>query len=307
MCSQTPHLDKLVALLANEKLPESDRLRVEAAIVRYKEWITAIENVTGDSPTEIINQMVALLNEYKLYIEVELIFDSKQDFLYRQKGQLKLDNTINEEFLPRLIIPKIIPEIRGKAVNIGPISSYSAVYFASSLDAIQVGGGLNIRVKDQDFAISKKLYLKASHSPDFKEEDCILKETNLAYIAAECKTNLDKTMFQEACATAHDLKSAVSGAKYYLLAEWLDMTPLSTAPTDIDEVLILRKAKRINSNVRSAYSSFTGRQENRESYINYLRTHPFRPEVYERFVSHIRKLFTNEVLVEDDVLKLGYF
>ena len=53
-------------------------------------------------------------------------------------------------------------------------------------------------------------------------------------------------MFQEACATAHDVKAAVSGASYYLLCEWLDMTPLSTAPTDIDEILLLRKAKRIN-------------------------------------------------------------
>src|SRR5258707_5790168 len=52
----------------------------------------------------------------------------------------------------------------------------------------------------------------------------------------------DKTMFQEACATAHDTKSAVAGAKYYLLCEWLDMTPVSTAPTDID-----RKSTRLNS------------------------------------------------------------
>jgi hypothetical protein len=47
-------------------------------------------------------------------------------------------------------------------------------------------------------------------------------------VVSECKTNLDKTMFQGACATAHDVKSSVSGARYYLLAEWLDMTPVST-------------------------------------------------------------------------------
>ena len=36
----------------------------------------------------------------KYYIDVDLIFDSPEDFLYRQKGQLKLDNTVIEEFLP---------------------------------------------------------------------------------------------------------------------------------------------------------------------------------------------------------------
>lgn len=48
-------------------------------------------------------------------------------------------------------------------------------------------------------------------------------ETHIAYVAAECKTNLDKTMFQEAAATALDVKSAVPGANYYLLCEWLDI------------------------------------------------------------------------------------
>lgn len=52
------------------------------------------------------------------------------------------------------------------------------------------------------------------------------RETNIAYLACECKTNLDKTMFQEASATALDLKSTVPSAKYLLLCEWLDMTPI---------------------------------------------------------------------------------
>ena len=42
--------------------------------------------------------MVGLLNEYKQYIDLNVIFDSDNNFLYRQKGQLKLDNTVIEEF-----------------------------------------------------------------------------------------------------------------------------------------------------------------------------------------------------------------
>ncbi len=93
------------------------------------------------------------------------------------------------------------------------------------------------------------------------------KETHIGFVVAECKTNLDKTMFQEACATAHDVKAAVSGARYYLLCEWLDMTPLSTAPTDINEILLLRKAKRINSNVRSKYAISRGGRRIGSAYV----------------------------------------
>jgi hypothetical protein len=114
-------------------------------------------------------------------------------------------------------------------------------------------------------------------------------------------------MFQEACATASDVKSAVTGARYFLLCEWLDMTPVSTAPTDIDEVIILRKAKRINSNIREAYGSFAGRQAGRAAYIEHLASHPFSVEMFVRFVEHIARVMRSEALVEDDVLDTGHF
>lgn len=84
--------------------------------------------------------------------------------------------------------------------------------------------------------------MKASYRHDFEPEDTLTLSANLGYVLAELKTNLDKTMFQEASATAHDVKQAVPGAKYYLLCDFLDMTPISTATTDIDEILITRKA-----------------------------------------------------------------
>lgn len=304
MTFPTPHLEKLSAALVNEKLPAADAPRIERAIEVYHKWIAELDALTG-APDEILERAVALLNEYKLYIDVELIFDSEEDFLYRQKGQLKLDNSIIEEFLPRLIRPNIIPEIGEMELLIGPQSCFSSVYFSSSLDALQPGGGLSIRIKDQDFAISKPLYLRASHSKAFT--DSVEVETYIAYIAAECKTNLDKTMFQEAVATAHDVKSSVSGAKYFLLCEWLDMTPLSTAPTDIDEVIILRKAKRLPSSVRKEFSTSAKRKGARAAYVRYLSENPFRVEMFQRLINHVRVLLRNDAPVESDVLELGYF
>jgi hypothetical protein len=190
-------------------------------------------------------------------------------------------------------------------VNIGPVGAFASTWFDSSLIKPETAGGFKIRSKDQDFAISRPLYLKASHFPDF--QDSVEQMTNLAYIAAECKTNLDKTMFQEACATARDLKTAIPTAKYFLLCEWLDMKPISSTTTPIDETLILRKAKRISSNIRNSFSTFEGRQMAMPSYIDYLNEHPYRVEVFERFIGYIQKLLKIEVLDEDTVLERGYF
>jgi hypothetical protein len=305
MTYPTPHFEKLGATLANDKLPRSDRPRVEAAIDRYNGWIAALDSVTGPAD-QVVSTMVALLNEYRNYIDVDLVFDSDEDFLYRQKGQLKLDNSVIEEFLPRLIgHAGILPELSPIGAVLGPIPSFGATYFNSSLDALRPGGGLAIKTKNQDFAIAKPLFLRASHRADFSES--VTQQTYISYVAAECKTNLDKTMFQEACATAHDTKSAVAGARYYLLCEWLDMSPQSTAPTDIDEIIILRKAKRLNSNVRTHYSSARNRQRLRGEYLGFLQANPFRVEMFQRFIRHIRELILNEQPVETSVLQVGYF
>ena len=157
---------------------------------------------------------------------------------------------------------------------------------------------------DQDFAISRELFLRASYDSSFS---CSTEQTAfLAYMAAEMKTKLDKTMFQEACTTAYDVKTVVAGAKYILMCEWLDMTPLSIAATDVDEVLILR-GKRLGSQIRRHYASFDGRQAHRDDYLQYLLSNPFRPEVLRRFINHMLGAFGNDEPVEEDVLARGYF
>lgn len=298
----TPHLDKLNASLQNDKMPDYELPRLRAAIERYQQWINHMGEVTGNR-AEIVESLVGLFNDYKFYIDFDLIFSSEDDFLYRQKGQLKLDNTVIEEFLPHLV-SKAFPELQ-ESMNFGPTKCFSAAYFQSTLQHQTNGGGLSIRTKDQDFAISKKLYIKTSHTDNFERFDSV--EAYLGYVTAECKTNLDKTMFQEATATAHDVKSAAPGAKYFLLCEWLDMTPVSTAPTDIDEVLIMRKAKRISSNVRSTFSNRAGRIEKSDWYRGFLLTNPFALDVFQRFIGHIESLINNEDPVEANVLEDGFF
>ena len=298
----TPHGDKLVALLSNQKLPKSDASRVERAVKRYMCWITKLQNSVGSSDNSI-TAMISLLNEYKRYIDLEVIFDSENDFLYRQKGQLKLDNSIIEEFLPILVIKTLKDSIQHLQLSFGPTRTFSSLRFEEDMRKAQRGGGINVRSKDQDFAISRKLFIRTSHHPDFA--DAVTLESNIAYIASEIKTNLDKTMFQEAAATALDLKSVVPGARYYLLCEWLDMTPISTATTAIDEILILRRAKRLPSNIRSGFAASAGRRASRKQYQDYLIDHPLSPQPFVRLLAHIKGLISQ--CSEEDVVTRGYF
>lgn len=203
-----------------------------------------------------------------------------------------------------MIRRQIIPELP-EDLAIGPAGCFSSLYFASRIDKNLSGGGPRIRTKDQDFAIGRRLFIRTSHDSEFTDE--AERETNIAYLAAEIKTNLDKTMFQEAAATAHDVKTAVAGAEYYLLCEWLDMTPVSTVGTDIDEVLILRGARRLPAHVRQHFATSPGRRAHREEYADFLRSHPLRTDVFWRLVERIRALLIGEEPVEADVLRDGFF
>lgn len=302
------HGEKIVAVIESDKVPKTDIPRLEKALGVYDKWVKDLNSVEANTLDELVIKMVSILSDYKYYIDVNLIFDSPNDFLYRQKGQLKLDNTVMEEFLP-IFVTRCLKKAFGTVdIIIGSqIPTFSSVYFQSSLSTPEIGGGISIKTKDQDFSMSRPLYLKSSYSPNFEEQETITLTTHLGYVLAELKTNLDKTMFQEGSATAHDVKQAVTGAKYYLLCDWLDMTPISTTTTDIDEILLVRKAKRINSNVRKSYSTFAGRQEGRKWYTEYLRNHPYAPDVFQRFVNHIISQMKNEDLIEESVLDVGYF
>lgn len=302
------HGEKIVSAIQSNKMPVKDVPRLEMALQRYDEWIEKLKGINAETVDELVEKLVTELNTYKNYIDINLIFDSEEDFLYRQKGQLKLDNTVIEEFMP-IFVKKCVEKVEENCdIEISSqIPTFSSVYFASSLSNPNIGGGINIKTKDQDFSMSRKLYLQSSYDPQFNPEKRVKLETHLGYVLAEMKTNLDKTMFQEASATAHDIKQAVTGAKYYLLCDYLDMTPISTTTTDIDEILILRKAKRISSNIRKEFSTKIGREKWRPWYTEYLMNNPYSVDMFKRFINHIFSQMSNEELIEESVLEVGYF
>lgn len=303
-----PHYGKLVALAQNRKLPEVDRPRVAQALERYTAWVALMDGLQAEGEA-LLRALVDSLNQYKRSIEIDLIYDSPADFLYRQKGQHKVDNSVLEEFLPRLADTRLVPGLsRLKSCTSGPQGAFAAFVFAGSVHALLSEGGIFIKQKDQDYALSKKVYLKASTDPGFNGNDTLSTVLNVAYLAAECKTNLDKTMFNEGLETARSLKQAVAGSRYLLLCEWLDMGPIDTSSTDIEEVIILRKAKRLGAGFREGLATVAGRLAARDQFVTYYDANPFRIECFARIVEHMKSVYPeNAELDEQTVLQRGYF
>jgi hypothetical protein len=69
-------------------------------------------------------------------------------------------------------------------------------------------------------------------------------------LAAECKVNFDKTMFQASAGSAMSLKQGCPVSKYFVLVEYLDMQPEYCPLSGIDNIFLLRHAKRLPSDKR---------------------------------------------------------
>ncbi|WYL95903.1 MAG: Bpu10I family restriction endonuclease [Gloeotrichia echinulata IR180] len=299
------HRDKLNKLLENPKLPSEDIPKVKEAIDKYHEWTNELDasKLEGE---ELLKYLVTKLNEYKNFVDINLIFDSKQDFLYRQKGQLKIDNSILEEFLPRLFDERLVPGFkRVENIECGSKTTFAGLSFESPFLSLSEGG-VFIKFKNQDFSVSKSHIITITENPPGL--DVFTTKIEVSYFATEIKTNLDKTMFQEASQTASELKRAVSGCKYILICEWLDMSPINTKLTSIDEVIILRKAKRLSSSIRNEFSNVNGRLSNRSTYVKNIEENPLTLDCFQRLIFHLNECFPDSKNEQVDIiLKRGYF
>ncbi|MBI4566924.1 MAG: Bpu10I family restriction endonuclease [Planctomycetes bacterium] len=258
----TPHLDKLEAAIRNPKCEREDVLLLEAAKERYQTWKSAITAAAGTGKPRVI-EMTRLLNEYKDFLEVELIAARGSAFVKRQKGQLKLDNSVLEEFLIDLTQPTILTGLPDFPLTVGPNTAFMSLSFAPpALRALNEAPVVALKVKDQDFIIGKEIHYRFSPDPAFAADKTTTGSLSLAVLAAETKVNLDKTMFQEAAGTASRLKQGCPYSQYYILNEYLDMEAEDCRLTAIDNVFLLRHAKRLPFEKRSALAEVRRQHEN---------------------------------------------
>jgi hypothetical protein len=85
------------------------------------------------------------------------------------------------------------------------------------------------------------------------------------------------------------------------------MTPVSIVSTQIDDVLIVRKAKRISSNVRQEYRSAEARRKHRQAYVDFLESAQYYADVFQRMIDKIQAVVDDTDPQADRVLKQGHF
>ena len=273
---KAPHKDKLTAAINNPKCRQDIPLLNEA-LTHYKTWSSRL-TALHSSGKDWVLEATGLLNEYKDFLEVDLIAAKGSDLLKRQKGQLKLDNSILEEFLIHLVNPHVLAGLPSFDLETGPHTAFMTFAFRP----VSIGSLVNkpeivLKSKDQDFTIGKTLHYRFSPDAAFPELTTAEGELFLSVLSAEVKVNYDKTMFQECCGTAARLKQGCPSAKYFVLAEFLDMEPEDSRLTDIDNVFLLRHAKRLPSNKRALLQEVRGQHRN----------HPIDGEVVYRFVQEM--------------------
>jgi len=173
----------------------------------------------------------------------------------------------------------------------------SLAFRPKNISALNQKPEVVLKFKDQDFTIGKTIYYKFSSDPSFRAEQTTDGKFYLAVLAAECKTNYDKTMFQEGAGTAARLKQGCPMAKYYVLVEYLDMQPEDTRLTEIDNVFLLRKTKRLASEKRSILAEIKAQH----------REFPISAEVLEKFLQQIQNFVEATWYNPEEALQRGSF
>ena len=292
----TPHFDKLKAAIENPKCRKDVRLLREAMGL-YRAWTADLDALSSGGKARVA-EMVTLLNRYKDAFEVESVMKRGSDLLRRQKGQLKLDNSILEEFLIRLVDADIIQRLGDARFLCGPRNAFMSLSFRPRGFA-ELGRRPEVvlKTKDQDFVVGTEIHYKFSASPEFQPEVTAEGSLVLAVLAAECKVNLDKTMFQEAAGTAMRFKQGCPISKYFVLVEYLDMEPEDSRLTDIDNVFLLRHARRLPFEKRSKI----------EEVERQHREHPIDTELVWRFVEAIQAFVDAAWYDPEEALRRGSF
>jgi hypothetical protein len=294
----TPHLNKIRAAASNPKASAEDRALLAEIEAKYSEWAAVLDAVVdGEEPRDRVTRQAGIFNDYKFFVEVECVARRGSAWLKRQKGQLKLDNSIIEEFLIHLVHPATLPGFdRLHELTVGPNQAFMSMSFrpdsmAGLLDQPEVV----VKTKDQDFTLGAELHYAVGTDADLERAQ--RGRFVLAVLAAECKVNLDKTMFQEASGTATRLKHGCPMAKYFVIAEFLDMVPEDVRLTDIDNVFLLRGVRRLGPAQRG----------DAEAIAQCHTENPIRADVLWRFVEQMQSFIDAVWFDPTGVLRRGSF
>lgn len=234
------HGDNLAHKIKGEKQPENKKLLDEIK-VKYFKWKEDNLKITGTTKNDI-EKKVKLLNNYKAFID-QPKFKKESGNKYGFTSQSQLHSSVIEEFMYYLF--KDIGKLSNKHIYWGRTQAYTNLYFAPpSIDAFEESSNIVINVKNQDFSISKEVILKSrvSNNENWQEN-----RIYVPVVSIECKTYLDKTMYEGSVSTAEKIKRGNPYCIFLIVTETYEVS-LNVEPriSSIDQIYVLRKESRTN-------------------------------------------------------------
>jgi len=234
------HEDNLEHKIRKEKQPENKKLLDEIK-AKYSKWNKDNLRITGTTEKDI-KRKVKLLNEYKTFID-QPKFKKEAGNRYGFTSQSQLHSSVIEEFMYYLF--KDISKLANKHIYWGRTQAYTNLYFAPpSIDVFEESSNIVINVKNQDFSISKEVVLK---SRVLNNENWQENKIYVPIVSIECKTYLDKTMYEGSVSTAEKIKNGNPYCIFLIVTETYEVS-LDVDPkySSIDQIYVLRKESRDN-------------------------------------------------------------
>jgi hypothetical protein len=266
------HRQRLASCLSHNNIPDAEKALVRDTIIPACDaWIVSMEK--KDVP---LSSSVAALNEYKLLLDATV---GGTHYISRNDGQLKLSGGLLEDFFVSILRRYIVSHDQGTVIA-RQLPCTSGISFTARGQPI-------VRTKVHDVVVARTA--TASFESSSSDASTTL-DMILASVAIEVKTSLDKTMFQEACATATDLRRLVPDARYLLVCEWLDMAPIPTVSTAISQAYILRGRRK-----RGAGKD-----------VSFFAKNPIREHVIRKIVEDAASAMAISPAA-DDAVRRGYF
>lgn len=234
------HGDNIDHKIKNEK-SEINKKLLEEIKLKYSGWKKANLEITGTKESDI-EKKVGLLNQYKGFID--------QPKYKKEKGntngftsQSQLHSSVLEEFMYYLF--KDIKTISNKKLIWGRTTAYTSLYFAPpNIESFEETTNIIINVKNQDFSISKEIILKSRVINNDKWQES---KIYVPIISIECKTYLDKTMYEGSVSTSEKIKKGNPYCLFLIAAETYEVSKeVDPKYSSIDQIYVLRKESANN-------------------------------------------------------------